>query len=180
MKVVYLGACRAYHPNYDIDYNDVVLGYHINLVGDMLTVDLSKYDVLIATPPCNYYSRCNYRRDVSKYALATKDLLPNILEKFILSNKLFIVENVRNFNLFKKCGIFDFCTKYGILYYEFGRHTYFTNLLLNFNGIKQRQDFLSGGVRINYNDDFSKYNQGGYNVHQVIEYFLKYCNELLH
>lgn len=179
MKGIYLAACRAYHENYDLDYNDINEGYHINIVGDMLKVDLSNYDVLIATPPCNYYSRCNYRRDTSEYALQTKDLLPNIIKKFSLSNKLFIIENVRNYKLMKELGIFKLCDSLGVFYYFYGRHTYFTNIMLNLNNISQRQDFLNGGVRINYNDDFSKYNQGGYNVHQVIEYFLKYCQELL-
>ena len=155
MKVIYLGACRAYHPNYDVDYNDINGGYHINIVGDMLQVDLSNYDVLIATPPCNYYSRCNYRRDKSDYALSTKSLLPCIIKKFNDSGKLFIVENVRNYSMYKKCGIIDYCNKNGVLIYEYGRHTYFTNVMINLNGVKQRQDFLIGGYRINYHDDFS-------------------------
>lgn len=176
MKVVYLGACRAYHPNYDIDYNDVVLGYHINLVGDMLKVDLSKYDVLIATPPCNYYSRANWRRNSSYYALSTKHLLPGVLFRFMQNyNKPFIIENVRNWSMFKKCGIIDFCNKNGIFIYEYGRHTYFTNILLNLSCIDQIKD------NIQYTSNCkTSYREGGYNVHQVIEYFLKYCNELLH
>ena len=174
MRGIYLGACRAYHPNYNLDYNDIVPGYHINIVGDMLGVDLSCYDVLIATPPCNYYSRANWRRDISDYALATKSLLPCIIEKFNRSGKLFIVENVRNYSMFKKCGIIDYCNKNGVLIYEYGRHTYFTNLFLNLNNIPQINDNIQ-----NKSDSANIYRQGGYNVHQVIEYFLKYCNELL-
>lgn len=177
MKGIYLGACRAYHPNYDLDYNDIVAGYHINVICDMLQVDLSKYDYIIATPPCNYYSRCNYRRDTSSYALATRHLLPDILVKAALSKKLFIVENVRNKNLFSSCGIYKICDKYGIFSYEYGRHTYFTNVMINFIGIKQRQDFLCGGIRINYGDKLSSYNQGGFNVHNVIEYWLSVVND---
>lgn len=175
MKVIYLGACRAYHPNYDVDYNDINEGYHINVVGDMLKVDLSKYDVLIATPPCNYYSRANWRRDSSNYAQSTKHLLPGILFRFMQNyNKPFLVENVRNYNMYKKSGIIDFCYKNGIFVYEYGRHTYFTNILLNLSNIPQIKENIQ-----NKSDSKNFYRQGGYNVHQVIEYFLKYCNELL-
>lgn len=179
MKCIYLGACRAYHPNYDFDYNDIVAGYHNNIICDMLQVDLSKYDVVVATPPCNYYSRCNYRRDVSEYALKTKHLLPDVIICLAASNKLFLIENVRNYKLMQKCGIIDLVNKLGLFYYEFGRHIYITNCMLNFNCIPQRQDFLCGGIRINYHDEFSRYNQGDYNVHQVVEYFLSMCKELL-
>lgn len=171
MKGIYLGACRAYHPNYDLDYNDIVPGYHINIICDMLDVDLSKYDYIIATPPCNYYSRANWRRDTSYYSQITKHLLPGILKKLVLLNKPFIVENVRNWSMFSKCGIVDFCNKNGILIYEYGRHTYFSNLLLNFTNIPQIKDniqYISNSKNI--------YREGGYNVYQVIEYFLKYIN----
>ena len=175
MKGIYLGACRAYHENYDLDYNDINEGYHINIVGDMLKVDLSKYDVLIATPPCNYYSRANWRRESSDYSLKTKHLLPGVLFRFLQNyDKPFIVENVRNYNMFKKCGIIDFCNKNGIFIYEYGRHTYFTNILLNLNGIDQIDDNIQ-----NISNSKKTYREGGYNVHQVIEYFLKYCKELL-
>lgn len=39
MKVIYLGACRAYHPNYDVDYNDINGGKRINYKDDF-----SKYN----------------------------------------------------------------------------------------------------------------------------------------
>ena len=102
MRGVYLGACRAYHPNYDMDYNDIVPGYHINLVCDMMNIDLNCYDYIVASPPCNYYSRANYRRLTSEYSQLTKHLLPDILLKCIRSDKPFIVENVRNYNLLVK------------------------------------------------------------------------------
>ena len=175
MKGIYLGACRAYHPKFDLDYNDIIKSSkHINIICDMLTVDLAAYDYLIATPPCNYWSRCNYRRDISSYAINTKDLLLDVLKKFVLSCKPFIVENVRSSKLFKKFGIFKFCNDNGIFIYFYGRHTYFTNVMINFNGVIQRQDFLNGGVRIKYHDDYSKYNQGGFNVHNVIDYWIEY------
>lgn len=111
MKGVYLGACRAYHPNYDLDYNDIVPCYHNNIICDMLAVDLDNYDFIIATPPCNYYSRANWRRNTSEYSLKTKHLLPDIIEKCSISGKPFIIENVRNYNLFRKEGIIDLCEK---------------------------------------------------------------------
>lgn len=173
MKGIYLGACRAYHPNYNLDYNDIVPGYHNNIICDMLDVDLSKYDYVIAIPPCNYYSICNYRRDVSDYALKTKHLLPGCIIKLSESGLPFLIENVRNYPLFVKCGIIDLIKKYGLFCYEYGRHFYITNCMLNFNNIPQRFDFKNGGFRINYHDEFSKYNQGGYNVHVIVEYFLE-------
>lgn len=179
MKGIYLGACRAYHPNFNLDYNDVVSGYHINVICDMLTVDLSNYDCVIATPPCNYYSRCNYRRDVSKYALDTKHLLPDCIIKCFNSGKPFIVENVRNSTIFKEQGIYDLCNKLGVFVYEYGRHTYFTNIMFEPRCCIQRQDFLNGGVRIKYNDEQSKYNQGGFNVHNVIDWWLTVVEGLL-
>ena len=168
MKGIYLGACRAFHPNYNLDYNDIVSGYHVNVVGDMLSVDLSNYDFIIATPPCNYYSRANYRRDSSSYALSTRHLLPDILKKLSSSNKPFIVENVRNFNLFKKLGIIDFCNSNGILIYEYGRHTYFTNVFFNCFGIEQKADNIQ-----NISNSKNSYREGGFNVYHVLDWWLK-------
>lgn len=167
MKGVYLGACRAYHPTRDLDYNDIVSGYHINLVCDMLDVDLANYDFILASPPCNYYSRANYRRDISDYAINTKHLLPCCLANCILSNKPFIVENVRNWSLFDKCGIIDFCNRNGILIYEYGRHTYFTNVFLCLSGIPQNIDFIQ-----NISNCKLYYREGGQNVFNVFEYFM--------
>ena len=82
MKGIYLAAYKDYFPQFNLDYNDIKkTSEHINIVCDMLTVDLSQYDYIIASPPCNYYSKCNYRRETSDYALKTKHLLPGILEK---------------------------------------------------------------------------------------------------
>lgn len=176
-KGIYLGACRAYHENYNIDYNDITPGYHINIIEDMLKVALNKYDYIIATPPCNYYSRANYRRETSKYSLETKHLLPCIMEKLGKLNKPYIIENVRSYKRFKENGIIDIAEKYGMFIYTYGRHTYFTNIMINLNGIKQRQDMVQGGAIIKYGDEMSKYRQGGYNVHNVIEYWLSYIHE---
>lgn len=173
MKGVYLGACRAYHPNYDLDYNDIVGGYHINIICDMMQVDLFKYDYILASPPCNYYSRANYRRDTSDYSLSTRHLLPCILEKCALSGKPFIVENVRSPKLFNKMGVDMICTKYGIIRYIIGRHTYFTNVFCNLT-CKQQLDFHSKNVAslLGYSERQS-YRQGGDNVHNVFEIWLE-------
>ena len=79
MKVLYLAAFKANHPNWNITYQDINGNRDID--GDMMDVDLNPYDVIIATPPCNYYSRANYRRETSDYSQATKHLLPSILKK---------------------------------------------------------------------------------------------------
>lgn len=173
MKGIYLGACRAYHPNFDLDYNDIeITSNYINVVGDMLSVDLSSYDYIIATPPCNWWSKANPYYKTSIYSLSTKHLLPCILEKLSINckNKPFIIENVRNYKRFNENGIFDICNKYGIFYYFYGRHTYFTNVMIDFSNIPQQQDFVNGGKRIN-NDG---YNQGGKNVFNCIDYWIKY------
>ena len=105
MKGIYLAAYKDRHYDFDIDYNDIVALPGINIVGDMMSVDLSGYDFIIASPPCNYYSRANYRRDYSDYALSTKHLLPDILNKHLTVGKPFIVENVRNEASFKFLGL---------------------------------------------------------------------------
>lgn len=165
MKGIYLAAGKAAHSKYDIVYQDIDGTRDIG--GDMLTVDLSQYDYILASPPCNYWSRCNYRRSNSIYALKTKMLLPLIIAKCIYSGKPFIVENVRNSKLFDAEHLYDFpCFIYFI-----GRHTYWTNILMP-TDIQQRQDFLNGGFVIKYKDMKNCYHQGGYNVWQVFEVWL--------
>ena len=169
MKGIYLGACRAYHPRFNLDYNDIVPGYHNNIICDMLDVDLTNYDFIIATPPCNWWSRANWRRNESQYALSTKHLLPNILLKCIGTNKPFICENVRNYKRFLENDIISICEDNGIFIYEYGRHTYFTNLMLNLSGIEQKKD------NIQYISNCNKtYREGGLNVFNVFEYFMEF------
>lgn len=170
MKGIYLAAYLAKHDNYDIDYQDI--NGKRDIGGDMLNVDLSNYDYIIATPPCNYWSRCNYRRDKSTYALMTKHLLPDILRKLCSQDKPFIVENVRNCKLFVESGLYNF----NCFIYIIGRHTYWTNILLP-TDIIQRQDFKNGGYVIKYEDMLDTKHQGGFNVHQVIECFLSIVAE---
>lgn len=126
MRGVYL--CSRLHriPGCDIDYNDIVDYPGIDLCCDALDVDLSKYDFIIATPPCNYYSKANYRRDISDVAQSTKHLLPLILDKCIKAGKPFIVENVLNKNLLPRLA--------DVYWFQFNYHIFYTNeLLLAFN-----------------------------------------------
>lgn len=166
MKGIYLAAYKAYHEGYDLTYQDI--NGKRDLDGDMLTINLEKYDYIIATPPCNYYSRCNYRRETSSYSQLTKHLLPEILKILTKQNKPFIVENVRNSRIYEEMGLYDL----PCFIYIIGRHTYWTNILL-ITDIEQRQDFKKGGYVIKYTDMKTKEHQGGYNVHNVIETFLK-------
>lgn len=167
-KVIYLAAGRAKLNYPNVVYNDYK--EKRDLVCDMMTVKLEDFDVLIATPPCNYYSRANNRRETSKYAQETKHLLPDIIDKFIETNKPFIVENVRNAPLFNKLGLFN----KNCFIYTHGRHTYWTNVLFNMQGIPQEHDFMSlpgyGTIRL------KSYVQGGKNVNEVLDYFIEVVN----
>ena len=171
MKGIYLASFRANHPNWDIVYQDIDGKRDIG--GDMMDVDLSNYDFIIATPPCNYYSRANYRRETSEYSQITKHLLPDILRKLCNQNKPFIVENVRSSRLFKELGLFDLpCYVHFV-----GRHTYWTNCLCDFSSIKQKPKTIirEDGKHIwlsSQNTSRAK-RQGGEEVHEVIETWLK-------
>lgn len=166
-KGIYLAACKARHPNYNLVYQDIDKRYNCDIGGDMLDVSLDDYDYVIATPPCNWYSIANPYWWHSEYAIRTCILLPLILLKLANCGKPFLVENVRNNIKFQQMGIFRICEKYNIYIQYVGRHTYFTNVFCNLDCI-QHQDFNSGGKRIN-NDG---YNQGGSNVHEVVESWL--------
>ena len=168
MNGVYLGSCTAFIPGYDIVYNDIIPYEHVSLCCDMLAVDLSSFDYILASPPCNFWSRANYRRFTSDYSQKTKHLLPSILKKCVGSGKPFIVENVRNYSMFKKYGIIDICEKNGIFIYEYGRHTYFTNIMINLNNIEQIKDniqYKSGLIR-----------EGGFNVNIIFKYFIDFIS----
>lgn len=63
-KVIYLASGYGVLDTvYDVTYNDFYI--QRDLVCDMMEVDLSSFDILLASPPCNYWSRANYRRDIS-------------------------------------------------------------------------------------------------------------------
>lgn len=166
MKGIYLAAFRAEHKGHNIVYQDINGKRDID--GDMMLVDLNGYDYIIATPPCNYYSICNYRRNESEYSLKTKHLLPGILEKLGKQEKPFIVENVKNYPIMNQEGVWDICDKLGIFSQVVGRHTYFTNQLIDLK-CEQHFDFNKGGYLIN-NDG---HREGGENVHKVIEYWIR-------
>lgn len=138
MLGIYLGAYKAYHENYNLDYNDIKqTSNNINIIDDMLNVDLTKYDFIIATPPCNYWSRANYRRETSEYAQATKHLLPNIIDKLIKLEKPFIVENVRNNKLMNQYSLLN----KDCYIIQYGRHTYWTNIKFDISGIEIKTQF---------------------------------------
>ena len=168
MRGIYLAAFKANHPNHDLVYQDIDGKRDIG--GDMMEVDLAEYDYIIATPPCNYYSRANYRRETSAYAQATKHLLPSILNKLIALGKPFIVENVKNKRIFKEIGLLDLpCYIYLI-----GRHTYWSNVKFKYDDIEQHYDFRQGGYLIRDCQNYSRgKRQGGENVHVVIERFIQ-------
>ena len=159
MKIIYLAAYKAYHPKWDVTYQDI--NGKRDISGDMMEVNLDPYDVIIATPPCNYWSRANYKREISEYSQKTKHLLPYILNKLKYMDKPFIVENVINNKLFCEYGLYNL----GLFVYEIGRHTYWTNIPFNGSHINQIFD--------NVNNTSSSKRQGGHNVQNVIEYWLE-------
>lgn len=167
MKGIYLAACRALHEDYDIVYQDI--DGKRDLGGDMLEVDLAAFDFIIATPPCNWWSKANPYYWYSEYSLKTRHLLPLILIKLGKQSKPFIVECVKNIKRYNDNHIFRICDKYNIFYQVVGRHIYFSNVKVNLF-VPQIQDFKYGGIRVN-NDG---YNQGGTNVHNCIEVWLKF------
>ena len=168
MKGIYLFACRARHENYDLDYNDVDGKYGCNITGDAMKVSLKPYDFIVASPPCNWWSKANPYYKTSQYALNTKHLLPDIINKLGKQDKPFIIENVKNKKRMLENGIFDLIIKYDLCYQFVGRHIYISNVIIDLD-CPQHQDFVYGGKRVN-NDG---YNQGGSNVHIVIEKWLE-------
>lgn len=171
VKGIYLASRNARHNNYNLDYNDIEEIYNCNLTCDMLEIDLNNYDYIIATPPCNYYSRGNWRRDSSPYSLNTKHLLPTILKKLVKLNKPFIVENVRNKPMFTKLGLYDL----NCYIYHIGRHTYWTNVELNEEIINELQS-----KQVKENIQFMAYGkrEGGNNVFTVLDKWLEVIHKL--
>jgi site-specific DNA-cytosine methylase len=161
--VLYLAAGQALlNCNCNVVYQDKFIKRDLN--GDMLDIDLNGYDLIIASPPCNYYSKANYRRNESIYSLETKNLLPDIIKKLELLNVPIIIENVINKSLMK-----NIIHNTKLFYYEYGRHCYFTNRLFNFNGIPQVKDKL---LALQSYKKFGSTRQGGFNVNIVFEYFI--------
>lgn len=183
MNIIYLAAHIANHPKWNVTYQDISGNRDIG--GDMMDVDLSPYDIIIATPPCNYWSRANYRRETSEYAQNTKHLLPSIIDKLIKENKPFIVENVRNKKLMDAHGLYN----KNCFIIEHGRHTYWTNIPFNPSNVIQTSDFIPTRRKIGHKqfiDDITgkiyrsnctkrvnSNSEGGDNVHRVIELWLE-------
>lgn len=175
MKCIYLGAYKAYHPNYDVTYQDI--NGKRDLPGDMCDIDLLPYDVIICTPPCNYWSRANWRRDTSVYAQKTKHLLPTMLYKLYKLNKPFIVENVRNDKRFTDMGLYD----YPLFVYKVGRHTYWSNVYIPLGDIFQKPkiSIVNGKKKYLSSQNLNRERrQGTEEVHQVIERFLDVCKKV--
>lgn len=169
MKGVYLCCGRARHFDFDIDYVDIDSRFG-NIVCDALSVDLSSYDFLIATPPCNWWTRANPYYMISDYSLKTKHLLPDIIKKFGSSGKPFLIENVINKKRMLANGVFQLASSFGMFCQFVGRHTYWTDSVCDLS-CPQHQDFRYGGRRVNSDG----HNQGGSNVHIVIDKWLKLC-----
>lgn len=176
INVIYLASGRAKLnvPGFSFTYNDL-FEPGVDLQCDMMSVDLSKFDVLLASPPCNYYSRANSykQKESSVYSQSTKHLLPDILDKFISTGKPFIIENVRSYPLFNKAGLFN---KNCFVYFH-GRHTYWSNIPFNPQFIPQTFDFYLN--KNGFGCRKKSYVQGGKNVNDVFEYWLKVVDNYL-
>lgn len=167
-KGVYLGCGIARHPDYKIDYIDTDKAVHPTYCMKMEDVDLSEYDFYICTPPCNFWSHAIGEERCSAYALETKHLLEWAIETLSKTGKPFIIENVKNKPRMEKYGIFSLARKYGLYIQEVGRHTYFTNDMIDLSCMQQK-DFKSGGIRL----QSKRKTQGGANVHKVIETWIQ-------
>lgn len=166
MKVIYLAAGNDKLDYDNIVYQDLII--ERDLGGCMLEVDLSDYEILIATPPCNYWSRANYRRETSEYAQKTKHLLPEIINKFLATGKPFIVENVRNLPLFDKNNLMNI---EGVKVFCLGRHTYWTNI--NISDILMKVELPEKNIQ---NITPSK-RQGGSDITQLFNLFIEKIKE---
>lgn len=165
MKVLY-GCCYKGIINAqgcEITYIDIIQNLEKPngkyICKDIKTVDFNDYDIIICTPPCNYYSKANYRRETSSYAQLTKELLPYCINSALETKKPFIIENVRNNKILNNI-IKNF--KYNV--YRIGRHTYFTNMFVNIYVDQEKEDL--GHIN-------TKKRQGGKNVENVLNTWLE-------
>lgn len=171
MKGIYLGSYTAYHPEYDIVYQDI--NGKRDLGGDMMDVDLTEYDFVIATPPCNFYSKAVGNRKHSDYALKTAHLLPDIIDKLHNEKKYFVVENVRNDKKFKEIGLFDYPDIY---VFRIGRHTIWSSIWF-YHWLPFDYEFVGSPCRdINKRKD----RQGSENVHIIIESWLNELKKIMY
>lgn len=164
-SIIYLGAKKHRLNNLftdvDIFYNDIVNYEGINFCCDMMNIVLDTFDYLIATPPCNYYSKANYRRDTSIVAQSTKHLLPDILRKFALSGKPFLIENVLNKSLIP--------LPYKCFMYEYNGHAFYTNVPLPVHRLPTLDKCK------NIQNKASGYRDNQYGVHCFIKLFIETC-----
>lgn len=165
MKVLYLAAHTAQLENEDTTYQEI-LGTR-DIGGCMLETNLEGYDLILATPPCNYWSRANYRRETSPYAQKTKHLLPEILKKLKDLGKPYVVENVINKVIMGK--VIEEHVDENNHYIELGRHCYFTNIDVDISHLKQN-DYI---VQLTHPRD----RQGGNDVNNTFNYIIKYMKE---
>ena len=172
MKGIYLFANRARHPNHDIVYNDLEEKYKCDITANAFDVQLDEYDFIIATPPCNWWSKANHKRNTSPYALATKNLLPKTIERLATQEIPFLIENVRNRPLMQKEGVIDLIKKHKLFCQDVGRHLYISNIWCELD-CPQIKDFKRHGILVNGD----KYRQGGTNVHRVVEKWINYIKE---
>src|SRR5690554_2471693 len=167
MKVLYLAS-----GNDKLDYDNIIYQDKFikrDIGGCMLKTDLNNFDIIVASPPCNYWSRANYRRETSKYSQETKHLLPVIINKLIANGKPFIVENVRNKPLFEKNGLIDIK---GLNVYYLGRHTYWSNI--DINDILKKVELP---INENIQNIAGKNRQGGKDITQLFNLFIKKIKE---
>lgn len=118
---------RPIHKNINVYTFDIDPKTYCSQTGDIREILknheswLTGFDGLIFTPPCNYYSRANWRRESSDIAQKTKDLLPLCLDFCVAHGLPFLVENVQNSTLLKDL--------YPKLQFVIGGHTFWSNIL---------------------------------------------------
>lgn len=166
-KGIYLCAFRARFPQLDMDYNDIDPKTKADIIGDALKCDLRRYDYILASPPCNYWSRANLNYLTSEYSQRTKHLLPALLALLGHTGKPFILENVRNKPRMSRYHIWGLVSKFGLYVYEVNRHTYFTNRMFN-PCLPKMTDFKENGIRLRS----AKNGQGGEQVEKVFTQWL--------
>lgn len=157
MLNVFYGCARKHRPFNDqvlITTNDIAKKCYCSITGDIRKIInhqfdwLSSFDGWIFTPPCNYYSRANWRRETSKIAQETKDILPLCLQFCIdgSSTVPFLIENVQNAPIFK-----DWYPSYQFV---LGGHTFWSNVLnasdfLGYELPKQNKQYVCRNKRDN-------------------------------
>ena len=161
---IFGGAMRASTVNKYKDFvltNDLYGKHKPDIVGDVVEVPLDNYQILMATPTCNYYTTLR-RNLASQYALNTRHLLPVLIKKYAETGKPFIIENVINQ---RRMANFLYNLPKGVYFYKHGRHSYFTNVELPLlQNVYQRHEYVK--------DLKNSERQGGFNVEIVLEHFI--------